>query len=177
MTPAGAVQDPAGKGVWAVAFSPDGAMLATGDYAHVVNVWDVPITGSSPARSFTAPGLSSVVTPVAFSADGSTLAAAGQTGITQDTVYLWKLAGGAPATAIEPGTVWGLAFSPAGTLGRGRQRWQRLSLRPRHWPADGAGRHRAEGPGGRRGGVQPGRPSHRRGDSAGPTFLWRTGAR
>ena len=159
-----------------MAFSPDGTTLATGDYAGVVDVWDVPGPGSSPARSYTVPGLS-IVTPVAFSADGSTLAAGAQTGTGQDTVYLWKLAGGSPVTVTEPGTVWGLAFSPAGTLAMADSDgsaylYDPVTAQRRALPDSGPV---YQGVGAV--GFSPDGRMIAVGDSAGPVFLWSTGSR
>ena len=58
--------------VSAVAFSPDGALIASGSEDHMVRVWHLP-TGRLLRRL---DGHSSAVTAVAFSPDGSTIASA-----------------------------------------------------------------------------------------------------
>ena len=108
----------AGLGLWDVAFSPDGTLLA-GAVAvpeKVVILWDV--------RDATAPRVVARLptdavggaTQVKFSPDGSILAvAAGMEG----TVLLWDTQTsqliGAPIAAHQR-TIWPLAFSPDGTL-------------------------------------------------------------
>jgi hypothetical protein len=72
--------------VWSVAFSPDGARLASGSDDGTVRLWDT-ATGE-PAATLT--GHTSRVWSVAFSPDGARLAS----GSTDSTVRLWDTATG-----------------------------------------------------------------------------------
>ena len=104
-----------------MAFSPDGATLATRNHDGTVWLWDLtncgcggwPPTGVPLARN------TSPATSVAFSPDGTTLASASP----DHTVRLWDLATsrpiGAPLTG-HTGQVTSVAFSPDGkTLAAG----------------------------------------------------------
>ncbi len=104
--------------VWAVAFSPDGTLLATADGDGTVRLWN-PATGraaGAPLHASTQHG----VYGVAFSPDGKLLATADGDG----TVRLWNPATGRPAGktlhASGPTTarygVRAVAFSPDGKL-------------------------------------------------------------
>ena len=108
--------DPANLGVNAVAFSPDGKLLAVAQANGYVRLWN-PVTGQpvgAPLLASTSP--QSYVAGVAFSPDGKLLASAGGDG----TVQLWNLATGqavgTPLPAATSGGVNAVAFSPDGTL-------------------------------------------------------------
>ena len=106
--------DPSGAGIWALAFSPDGKTLATGDYEGSTYLWDAAGSAGNPVATFTVPG-GHDVTAVAFSPDGKTIA----TGNSNGTAYLWNLSSGARTVISEPGPVWGVAFSKGGMLAVG----------------------------------------------------------
>ena len=96
--------------VAAVAFSPDGKMLASGSGDATVKLWDV----ASGRELRTLSGHTDVVVAVAFSPDGKTLAS----GSFDNTIKLWDVASGR-----ELGTLAGhdkgvkaIAFSPNGHL-------------------------------------------------------------
>jgi WD40 repeat protein len=104
--------------VRAVAFSPDGKAIATGDRAGVVRIRDR--TGKL-LRSLLAGGQSEIdgVESVCFSRDGTRLAAGTEGGL----IRLWETAGGKPVADLrghmgsqfrpdEPGSVNSLAFAP-----------------------------------------------------------------
>ena len=102
-----------GGAVASVAFSPDGQMLASGDYDGTIRLWNVadPAYPSPLGQPVTSGG---AVKSVAFSPDGHTLASGSLDGI----IRLWSL----PQTVLAGGAaaVDSVAFSPDGrTLASG----------------------------------------------------------
>jgi WD40 repeat protein len=96
----------------AVAFSPDGATLATGSVDGSVHLWTVP--GGAQKRTLTVSGMGPVLT-VAFSPDGALLAAAGEDKI----IRIWELSSGfrlVHRLEGSPSQVLSLAFSPNSQL-------------------------------------------------------------
>jgi WD40 repeat protein len=94
-----------------VAFSPDGKMIASGDDAALIRLWDV-ATG----RLIGAPlkGHTSGIYALAFSPDGKMIASASQ----DATLRRWDVRTGrqlgAPVTGHNGNSVWGVTFSPDG---------------------------------------------------------------
>jgi len=103
--------------IYTLAFSPFGHLLATGDTANQVQLWDVKNASLLTTLSSHAgePGRpSALVWQVAFSPDGRLLASAGGDG----TVRLWEVESGHLLATLTVGklAVTCLAFSPDGTL-------------------------------------------------------------
>ncbi len=115
----GPLTDPDQKNVQAIAFSPDGAELATADRNGDVYLW--PVRGGAlpgqPEATLADPSSDGVYS-VAFSPDGKTLAAGDKNGST----YLWNVGSGAgsspPRALPDPSglAVQAVAFSPDGRL-------------------------------------------------------------
>ena len=84
--------------VSAVAFSPDGTLLATGTQFHVVTLWDA-ATGRERLALQTGErvGTGSWVWSVAFSPDGKILAVSSD----QGTVRLWDVTTGASRGSLK----------------------------------------------------------------------------
>jgi WD40 repeat protein len=93
-------------GVLAVAFSPDGGRVASGDARGVVKVWDRRVL----REVRTLPGHTGAVSAVAFSPDGIYLTSGGAEG----AVRVWNAATGEALAAFRAhaGRVTGLAFDP-----------------------------------------------------------------
>jgi WD40 repeat protein/transcriptional regulator with XRE-family HTH domain len=120
--PAGALTGPTGYAE-TVAFSPDGTVLAAGSGNATpgsaddsVWLWNI----ANPAHPVPFPGMpltgpASIVSGVAFSPDGHTLAASSE----DHKVWLWKVSGGraAPDGTLAGAASWAnaVAFSPDGT--------------------------------------------------------------
>jgi LPXTG-site transpeptidase (sortase) family protein len=94
----------------AVAFSPDGLMIASGDRDNLIRLWD---TQTGETRAFLT-GHTDWVTELAFSPDGSVLAS----GSHDDTVRLWNTRTLEPIHALTHHTqsVTGVAYSSDGLL-------------------------------------------------------------
>jgi WD40 repeat protein len=111
-TPA-SLRDPAGAGVLTTAFSSQG-MLATGDYSGNVYLWN--LSTDATVASFSLPG-GTLVSALAFSSDGSVLAAADENG----NAELWSVASHTSNPIAVPAAgygrpIWGFSFSRAGQL-------------------------------------------------------------
>ena len=102
--------------VTSVAFSPDGATIASGSRDNTVRLWDA-VTGQ-PKTTLT--GHTRQVVSVAYSPDGATIASGG--GYNDQTVRLWDAVTGQPKATLmgHTGRVTSVAFSPDGnTLASG----------------------------------------------------------
>ena len=89
----------------AVAFSPDGSLIAVGTGSSNVTIWNV----ANGSLSQTLRGASYAVRAVAFSPDGNLIAAAGS----DSMVHVWKVSGGIlQASYLLKDNVANLVFSP-----------------------------------------------------------------
>lgn len=110
--PAGG-QVPSNNYIRALAFSPDGKLLATGSADKLIRLWQVQGTSSSP--DLTLAGHTGIVYTVAFSPDGKLLAS----GSNDMTVRLWSLPDGKPfgkPLSDQTASITGVAFSPDGRV-------------------------------------------------------------
>ncbi len=112
--PGTAVLTSDGASVDAVAYSPNGKILATGDTHGILRLWDV-ATRRQIGVPLGTPGRAGEIDSVAFSPDGNIVATAGQEGI----VRLWNVAThqliGKPLTG-DLSAINSIAFSPHGGL-------------------------------------------------------------
>ena len=91
--------------VWALAFSPNGRLLAAGDGDGTVKIWDVQTRQIITQLA----GDTDAVYAVTFSSDGRTLATAGYHG----KITLWIVSNWAPLGTLQnSGTAFALDFSP-----------------------------------------------------------------
>ncbi len=98
----------ASLGIWTVAYSPDGRLLAAGCMDRTVKVWDV-ATGQV---GLSLGGHSELIAKVAFDADGGRLAV----GCNDGSIKIWDLASGREAVTLRghASGVSGVAFEPTG---------------------------------------------------------------
>src|SRR5262249_52406999 len=123
-------------GAKAVAFSPDGSIIATGDGHGTVRLWDT-ATRRRLGAPITRPRYECPNVKVAFAPDGRTLAVA-----CLDTVWFWDVATHRGLGAVKDGesVVSALAYSPDGkTLVTGNlkgvvRQWDPATRRPRGAP-------------------------------------------
>jgi RNA polymerase sigma factor (sigma-70 family) len=94
-------------GINALAFSPDGRFVASGDDAEAIHLWER--TSGKPLRKWTVPVGS--VRSLAFSPDGRTLAAGSKNG----TTHVWEVDGGKEVLALQ-GKGDRVGYSPDGKL-------------------------------------------------------------
>jgi len=96
--------------VYALAFSPDGRLLATAGYDRVIHLWAVPAAGAKPVRTLT--DHSDTVYSLAFSPDGKLLASAAA----DRAVKVWDVATGTRLYTLGDPTDWvyAVAWHPDG---------------------------------------------------------------
>jgi WD40 repeat protein len=96
------------KGVYSLALSPDGKLLATGDHDGQIHLWQI----ADGKNLLTFKGHKGIAWTVAFSPDGQTLASGGHDGLIQ----LWDTQRGDCLKTLDQhtGIVWSVSFSPDG---------------------------------------------------------------
>jgi WD40 repeat protein len=130
-TPEKLLLDGHGAGVPAVAFSPDGRLLASAAKDHSLRVWD----GATGTLVRALPGHHAPIEGVAFSPDGRLLASGDSFG----GVRLWdadtgKLLSQNNVPKDPPGQIWRLQFAPSGKF-LAAAGYQGIAV----WPLHGAG--------------------------------------
>jgi WD40 repeat protein len=98
----------------ALAYSPNGRTLASGDLDKTIRIWDV----RNRSKSVTLVGEGGSAGEVVFSPDGRLLASAGQTNTSRRIITLWDVARRIRVTTLTGGLGWvsHLTFSPNGRL-------------------------------------------------------------
>ena len=104
------IKMPESKAVHSIAFSPNGARLASGGHDKMVRIWHVATT----RLQKTLEGHGGIVLTVAFSRDGYLLASGGE----DSTVRIWIVSTGRPQRELKGhgSIVTSVAFSPDDTL-------------------------------------------------------------
>jgi WD40 repeat protein len=93
----------------AVAFSPDGSLMATGDADSEIRIWRV----ADSTKLMTCQGHTGWIWTIAFSPNGQLLAS----GSNENTIRLWDVSTGRCLQTLQGHTsqIWSVAFSPDGT--------------------------------------------------------------
>lgn len=100
---------PREKEVWSMAFSPDGSLLATGNFDGTLRLWDL---ATRQARAFST-GHNRMVTSLTFSPDGTILVSNGA----DRALNIWDVASGSLQTTLpSQGLVQSVIFSPDGKI-------------------------------------------------------------
>ncbi len=100
---------------WAIAFSPDSTMLASGGYDSMVKLWEIQREQEPGGRCLkTFSGHDKWVRSIAFSADGMLLASTGD----DETIRIWDIQEGTCLRVLRGhnGIIWSVALSPDGNL-------------------------------------------------------------
>lgn len=99
--------------VYAVAFSPDGRWIATGDESARIRIWNAR-TGAQVREFSRERGHIRGIQALAFPPGGGSLVSVGK----DDTIRVWSLQGGNPTQTIagNGANFFGASFSPAGAL-------------------------------------------------------------